>query len=72
MLFSLFLHGSIWHLAGNMLFLWVFGRRIEDRLGPVVFTIFYLVAGMVAAIAQTMAGPTAWCRSSARRAPSPA
>jgi membrane associated rhomboid family serine protease len=56
-LLSLFLHGSIWHLAGNLLFLWVFGRRIEDRLGPVVFTIFYLVAGVVAAIAQTMAGP---------------
>jgi membrane associated rhomboid family serine protease len=56
-LFSIFLHGSIWHIAGNMLFLWVFGRRVEDRLGPVVFAVFFLAAGIVAAIAQVMADP---------------
>jgi len=55
--FSIFLHGSIWHIAGNMLFLWVFGRRVEDRLGPVVFAVFFLAAGIVAAIAQVMADP---------------
>jgi membrane associated rhomboid family serine protease len=54
---SLFLHGSILHIAGNMLFLWVFGRRVEDRFGSVRFALFYLSAGIVAAAAQTMADP---------------
>jgi membrane associated rhomboid family serine protease len=48
---SMFLHGSWLHLGGNMLFLWVFGNNIEDRLGPVRFLIFYLVAGVVATLA---------------------
>jgi membrane associated rhomboid family serine protease len=56
-LFSIFLHGSIWHIAGNMLFLWVFGRRVEDRLGSVGFGLFFLAAGIVAAAAQVMADP---------------
>jgi membrane associated rhomboid family serine protease len=56
-LFSIFLHGSIWHIAGNMLFLWVFGRRVEDRLGPVGFAAFFLAAGLVAAAAQVLADP---------------
>lgn len=42
---SLFLHGGIYHLLSNMLFLWVFGRRVEDVCGPVRFLIFYLLAG---------------------------
>ena len=45
---SMFLHGSVMHLAGNMLFLWVFGNNIEDRLGKVGFALFYLVGGIAA------------------------
>jgi membrane associated rhomboid family serine protease len=55
---SLFFHGGILHIAGNLLFLWVFGRRVEDRLGPVFYALFYLAAGVAAAVAQTMASPT--------------
>jgi membrane associated rhomboid family serine protease len=51
MLFSMFLHGGLLHLGGNMLFLWVFGNNIEDRLGPVRYILFYLIAGFVAAAA---------------------
>ena len=47
MLTHLFLHGSVTHLAGNMLFLWVFGRNVEDRFGPLVFLGLYLVAGVI-------------------------
>lgn len=50
--FSIFLHGSVWHLAGNLLFLWVFGNNIEDRLGPWLFVVFYLLAGLVATAVQ--------------------
>ena len=49
---SQFLHGGILHLAGNLLFLWVFGNNIEDRLGPVKFIGFYLTCGIAAALAQ--------------------
>jgi membrane associated rhomboid family serine protease len=45
---SMFLHGGLMHLVGNMLFLWIFGNNIEDILGPVKFTIFYLVGGLAA------------------------
>ncbi len=48
---SMFLHGSIMHLGGNMLFLWVFGNNVEDHLGKVKYLLFYLVAGVVATIA---------------------
>ena len=47
-LVSMFLHGSILHLAGNVLFLWIFGNNIEDRLGHVKYLAFYLVGGAVA------------------------
>lgn len=47
-LVSMFLHGSWWHVLGNMLFLWVFGNNLEDRLGPVLFAALYLVTGVVA------------------------
>ncbi len=46
--FSMFLHGSLIHLAGNMLFLWVFGNNIEDTRGKVQYVLFYLAAGVVA------------------------
>ncbi|PLX42199.1 MAG: rhomboid family intramembrane serine protease [Deltaproteobacteria bacterium] len=45
---SLFIHGSLFHLIGNMWMLWIFGDNIEDWLGPVGFTIFYLYCGIVA------------------------
>jgi membrane associated rhomboid family serine protease len=48
---SMFLHGSWFHVLGNMLFLWIFGNNIEERLGPVGYAVFYLVAGIVAAFA---------------------
>ena len=49
-LVSIFLHGSLIHLAGNMLFLWVFGNNVEDRLGKVAFALFYLGGGIVASL----------------------
>lgn len=53
---SLFLHdpSSIWHLAFNMLFLWVFGASVEDRVGRSAFLLFYLMGGCVAALAHAM------------------
>lgn len=48
--YSLFMHGSLLHLLGNMLFLWIFGNNIEDRLGPVIFVLFYLVCGAGASL----------------------
>jgi len=45
---SMFLHGSWMHLIGNMWFLWVFGNNIEDSMGHVRFTLFYLITGLVA------------------------
>jgi membrane associated rhomboid family serine protease len=48
---SMFMHGGIAHIAGNMLFLWIFGDQIEDRLGHVKYLIFYLVCGVLASLA---------------------
>jgi membrane associated rhomboid family serine protease len=48
---SMFLHGSLLHLGGNMLFLWIFGNNVEDRLGRLGFAAFYLVGGIVATLA---------------------
>lgn len=49
---SQFLHGGFLHLAGNMLFLWIFGNNIEDRLGHAKFLFFYLACGVLAGLAQ--------------------
>jgi membrane associated rhomboid family serine protease len=54
---SQFLHGGFWHLAGNMLFLWVFGDNIEDEMGHLPFLGFYLISGVAAGLAQTIADP---------------
>jgi membrane associated rhomboid family serine protease len=48
--YSMFLHGSVLHVLGNMLFLWIFGNNVEDQLGPVAFLAFYLVGGIVASV----------------------
>jgi membrane associated rhomboid family serine protease len=54
---SMFLHGGWLHLLGNMLFLWIFGNNVEDRLGRVPFLLFYLVGGITAALAQVVIDP---------------
>ena len=48
---SMFMHGGLAHIAGNMLFLWIFGDNIEDRLGHVRYALFYLVCGIAASLA---------------------
>src|SRR4030067_2139516 len=48
---SMFMHGGLFHLAGNMLYLWIFGNNIEDRLGHLRFSVFYLFCGVVSAYA---------------------
>ncbi len=47
---SMFLHGGILHIAGNMLYLWIFGNNVEDAMGHVRFLLFYLVCGIAAAL----------------------
>jgi membrane associated rhomboid family serine protease len=54
---SLFLHSGWLHVAGNMLFLWVFGDNVEDILGHWKFLLFYLICGVGAALAQTAVDP---------------
>ncbi|HEU4835802.1 MAG TPA: rhomboid family intramembrane serine protease [Pyrinomonadaceae bacterium] len=48
---SMFMHGGFMHLAGNMLFLWIFGDNIEDRLGHAKYLVFYLLCGLIASLA---------------------
>jgi membrane associated rhomboid family serine protease len=55
---SQFMHGGLLHIVSNMLFLWIFGNNVEDRLGPISFVIFYPACGVVAAIAQVMGSPS--------------
>ncbi|MFN7953701.1 MAG: rhomboid family intramembrane serine protease [bacterium] len=54
---SMFLHASWMHFLGNMLFLWIFGDNVEDRLGKPRFVLFYLLCGTVAALIQTYLVP---------------
>jgi membrane associated rhomboid family serine protease len=54
---SMFMHGGILHLAGNMLFLWIFGNNVEDSMGPVRFVVFYLLGGLAAVAGQVIVGP---------------
>ncbi|MBA3655366.1 MAG: rhomboid family intramembrane serine protease [Actinobacteria bacterium] len=56
-LYSMFLHGSLLHLGGNMLFLWVFGNNIENARGPLRYLGFYLLAGLVAMAAHVLIEP---------------
>jgi membrane associated rhomboid family serine protease len=54
---SMFMHAGIAHIAGNMLYLWIFGDNVEDRLGHVRYLVFYLVGGGVASLAQLLTNP---------------
>jgi len=51
---AMFLHGNFLHLAGNMLYLWIFGDNVEDRMGRSRFIAFYLICGALAAVAQAL------------------
>jgi membrane associated rhomboid family serine protease len=54
---SMFMHGGLLHLGGNMLFLWIFGNNVEDSMGRVKFLAFYLLAGLAATAGQVLIGP---------------
>lgn len=54
---SMFSHGGLAHLGGNMLFLWIFGNNVEDDMGRFKFLVFYLLCGLVAAFAQVAMEP---------------
>ncbi len=54
---SMFMHGGLFHIGGNMLYLWIFGNNIEDKLGHLKFFIFYLFCGIVAAISHVVTEP---------------
>ncbi len=54
---SMFLHGNVLHIAGNLLYLWIFGNNVEDLLGHARFAVFYLACGLVAAAAQVASAP---------------
>jgi membrane associated rhomboid family serine protease len=54
---SMFMHGGLFHIGGNMLYLWIFGNNVEDTMGHGRALIFYLACGVAAALAQTAVGP---------------
>jgi rhomboid family protein len=54
---SMFVHGGFMHLAGNMLYLWIFGDNVEDSMGHAWFAAFYLLCGLVAVFAQALPDP---------------
>jgi membrane associated rhomboid family serine protease len=54
---SMFMHGGLFHIAGNMLYLWIFGDNVEDTLGHGRFLLFYLLSGVAAALAQIVMNP---------------
>ena len=55
---SMFLHGGLFHLLGNMLYLWIFGNNIEDYLGPIRFIFFYAISGLGASLMHIVFNPT--------------
>ncbi len=57
LVYSMFLHGGLLHLGGNMLFLWIFGNNIEDRMGIGGYIGFYLLAGLAASAAHVLVQP---------------
>jgi membrane associated rhomboid family serine protease len=56
---SMFMHGGWLHIAGNMIFLWIFGNNVEDSMGRLRFVFFYLLGGVAAALAQVAIDPDA-------------
>jgi membrane associated rhomboid family serine protease len=56
-LLSMFMHGGLLHLGGNMLFLWIFGNNVEDSMGPIRYLAFYLLAGLAATGLQVLVDP---------------
>jgi membrane associated rhomboid family serine protease len=54
---AMFMHASFLHIAGNMLFLWIFGNNVEDSMGPVKYVIFYLLSGVAVLALQVAVGP---------------
>ena len=59
---SMFLHGGWAHVGGNLLYLWIFGDNVEDRLGHGRYLVFYLLCGAFAALAQTYVRRSRRCR----------
>jgi membrane associated rhomboid family serine protease len=57
LLTSMFIHGSLFHLLGNMLYLWIFGNNVEDVLGSLRFIVFYIACGLAAGLTQVAATP---------------
>jgi membrane associated rhomboid family serine protease len=57
LLTSMFVHAGFFHFAGNMLYLWIFGNNVEDSMGKIRFTLFYLLCGLGAALAQVGVSP---------------
>lgn len=55
---SIFLHGGWLHVGGNMLYLWIFGDNVEDRLGRIRFLVFYLLCGIAASLTHVLANPS--------------
>jgi membrane associated rhomboid family serine protease len=56
---SMFMHGGVLHLVGNMLFLWIFGNNVEDAMGPLRFIVFYVLGGIAALAFQVAFDPNA-------------
>ena len=57
LLWAMFMHGGLGHIGGNMLYLWIFGDNVEDRLGHLKYLIFYLLTGLAASFAQIAVAP---------------
>jgi membrane associated rhomboid family serine protease len=53
----MFMHGGLFHIGGNMLYLWIFGNNVEDTLGHIRYLVFYFACGLAAALAQVAVGP---------------
>ncbi|GAB4487314.1 MAG: rhomboid family intramembrane serine protease [Thermodesulfovibrionales bacterium] len=55
---SMFMHGGLFHIGGNMLYLWIFGNNVEDALGHLSFIVFYLFCGIAAALSHALLNPS--------------
>ncbi len=57
LLSAMFMHGGFMHIAGNMLYLWIFGDNVEDRMGHLKFAVFYVLCGLIASATHILFGP---------------